>query len=84
MLLEPAAEALGLASMAEHQDVDTVGGLVLKQLGRQPRAGDEVVIERYRVVVLAARGFRITQLHFHPRPEPTAEDEAAPSAPDQA
>lgn len=84
MLLEPAAEALALASMAEHQDVDTVGGLVLKLLGRQPRTGDAVVIERYRVVVLAAKGFRITQLHFQPRPddEDAAEEgEARPVAP---
>jgi len=69
MLLEPAAESLGLASIADHQDVDTVGGLVLKQLGRQPRTGDAVKIERYRVVVLAAKGFRITQLHFQPLPD---------------
>ena len=75
MLLEPAAEALGLASIADHQDVDTVGGLVLKQLGRQPRTGDAVVIERYRVVVLAAKGFRITQLHFQPLPEEGASDD---------
>lgn len=75
MLLEPAAEALGLASIADHQDVDTVGGLVLKQLGRQPRTGDAVMIERYRVVVLAAKGFRITQLHFQPRPDEEAADE---------
>lgn len=75
MLLEPAAEALGLASIADHQDVDTVGGLVLKELGRQPRTGDAVVIERYRVVVLAAKGFRITQLHFQPLPEEGASDD---------
>jgi CBS domain containing-hemolysin-like protein len=78
MLLEPAAEALGLASIADHQDVDTVGGLVLKQLGRQPRMGDTVIIDRYRVVVLSAKGFRITQLHFQLLPdEETADDEDA-------
>jgi CBS domain containing-hemolysin-like protein len=81
MLLEPAAEALGLASMAEHQDVDTVGGLVLKQLGRQPRTGDAVEIERYRVVVLAAKGFRITQLHFQPLPDEADEAEGHPTLP---
>lgn len=80
MLLEPAAEALALASIADHQDVDTVGGLVLKQLGRQPRTGDTVTIERYRVVVLAAKGFRITQLHFQPLPDEEAADEE-PSRP---
>lgn len=73
MLLESAAEALGLGSVAEHQDVDTVGGLVLKQLGRQPRTNDEVVLEGYRVVVLSAKGFRITQLQFCPRPDDVSE-----------
>lgn len=81
MLLEPAAEALSLASMAEHQDVDTVGGLVLKLLGRQPRTGDAVTIEGYRVVVLAAKGFRITQLHFQPLPDEDAADDRPPLSP---
>jgi CBS domain containing-hemolysin-like protein len=77
MLLESAAEVLGLVSIDEHQDVDTLGGLVLKQLGRQPRTGDEVVIERYQVKVLAAKGFRITQLELRPVPD----DAIDPSAP---
>jgi CBS domain containing-hemolysin-like protein len=83
MLLEAAAEALALASIADHQDVDTVGGLVLKQLGRQPRTGDTVTIERYRVVVLAAKGFRITQLHFQPLPDEEEADEEAPRSSSQ-
>jgi CBS domain containing-hemolysin-like protein len=83
MLLEPAAEALALASIADHQDVDTVGGLVLKQLGRLPRTGDTVTIERYRVVVLAAKGFRITQLHFQPLPDEEEADEEAPRSSSQ-
>lgn len=77
LLLESAAEALALGSMDEHQDVDTVGGLVLKQLGRQPRMNDEVTIEGYRVVVLAAKGFRITQLRFYTIPD-EAPDTSAP------
>lgn len=81
MLLEPAAEALGLASMAEHQDVDTVGGLVLKLLGRQPRMGDAVTIEGYRVVVLSAKGFRITHLHFQPLAEDEGDEVGPPRSP---
>jgi CBS domain containing-hemolysin-like protein len=83
MLLAPAGEALGLGELDEHQDVDTVGGLVLKLLGRQPKAGDEVDLDGYQVIVEAAQGFRITSLLFSRRAEP--EDEAeAPSPAAQA
>ena len=70
MLLTPAGEALGLAELDEHQDIDTIGGLVLKLLGRQPKVGDEVDIEEYRATVEGARGFRIVSLLFARRPEP--------------
>ncbi len=73
MLLAPAGEALDLHSIEEHQDVDTVGGLVLKLLGRQPRVGDVVEIDGYRVRVEEARGFRITMLHFSRPDEPPPE-----------
>lgn len=78
MLLSPAGEALDLRSVEEHPDVDTVGGLVLKLLGRQPRIGDEVTVDGYRVRVEEARGFRITTLLFSRVPE--AEDSPPPSA----
>lgn len=68
MLLEPAGEALGLGELDEHQDVDTVGGLILKLLGRQPKAGDEVELDEYKVTVESAQGFRITSLLFKRRP----------------
>jgi CBS domain containing-hemolysin-like protein len=69
MLLAPAGEALGLAELDEHQDIDTIGGLVLKLLGRQPKVGDEVDIEEYRATVEGARGFRIISLLFARRPD---------------
>jgi CBS domain containing-hemolysin-like protein len=78
MLLEPAAEALGLEGI-DDEDVDTIGGLVLTQLGRQPRAGDELDLQRWRVVVEGAKGFRITSLLVRPREsEPISIDESAP------
>ncbi len=80
MLLSPAGEALDLRSVEEHQDVDTVGGLVLKLLGRQPRIGDEVMIDGYRVRVEEARGFRITMLLFSRVPEAQEEPPAATAA----
>jgi CBS domain containing-hemolysin-like protein len=75
VLLERAAEVLGLPEIADHEDVDTIGGLVLKLLGRQPRAGDVVDLEGYKAAVESAKGFRIVSLLFTPPPpeEPPAE-----------
>jgi CBS domain containing-hemolysin-like protein len=75
MLLEPAAEALGIDGI-DDEDVDTIGGLVLTHLGRQPRAGDEIDVQRWHVVVEGAKGFRITSLLWQPREsEPISIDE---------
>jgi CBS domain containing-hemolysin-like protein len=73
VLLDVAGEALGLETIAEHEDVDTIGGLVLKMLGRQPRVGDEVEIEDYKATVEAATGFRISSVRFRRRPPPSTE-----------
>jgi CBS domain containing-hemolysin-like protein len=81
MLLAPAGEALGLGELDEHQDVDTVGGLVLKLLGRQPKVGDEVDVDGYHVQVEGAQGFRITSLLFTRRPEPEREREEEEPSP---
>ncbi len=81
ILLAEAAEALGLRDLSEHEDIDTVGGLVLKQLERQPAVGDEVTIGDYRVTVEEAEGFRITRLRCVKRQStvpPEAEGEADP------
>jgi magnesium and cobalt exporter, CNNM family len=43
-------------------DVDTVGGLVVEQLGRLAEAGDTVDIGNYRLVVEEVEGVRITRL----------------------
>jgi CBS domain containing-hemolysin-like protein len=40
----------------EHEDVDSVSGLVLASLGRPPAVGDVVVYERVRLEVTATRG----------------------------
>jgi len=73
MLLAPAGEALGLEELDDHQDIDTIGGLVLKLLGRQPKVGDEVEIQDYKATVEGARGFRIVSLLFARRPEGSEE-----------
>jgi CBS domain containing-hemolysin-like protein len=72
-LLDVAGAALGLETLAEHEDVDTIGGLVLKLLGRQPRVGDEVEIEDYVATVEGATGFRISTIRFRRRNPPATE-----------
>src|SRR6185503_16245797 len=69
LLLEAAGEALGLGNLDDHQDVDTIGGLVLKALARQPARGDRVDIGDWTAVVEGAQGFRILSLTFVPRPK---------------
>ncbi len=76
MLLADAADLLGLRDLAAHEDTDTVGGLVLKLLGREPVAGDEVELGDHVATVREAQGFRITKLHCSPKPQEPAAAEA--------
>jgi CBS domain containing-hemolysin-like protein len=46
----------------EESDVRTVGGLVLKELGRIPIEGDQVTLGPYRVVVSEMDNLRITRV----------------------
>jgi CBS domain containing-hemolysin-like protein len=66
VMLETAAEALGLDDSLEQHDVDTIGGLILKMVARQPVKGDVIELGAYRVEVEGAKGFRITSLLFRP------------------
>ena len=75
-LLEVAGRALELREDDVPQDVDTIGGLVVKRLARQPARGDTVEIGGWLATVDGAQGFRITSLTFRPI-EP---GEAAPDA----
>lgn len=75
VLLGNAAEILATPALVEHEDVDTLGGLVAKKLGRMPRAGDEVDVGEYLAIVESAKGFRVLSLILRPKPE-----EAAPPA----
>jgi len=72
LLLEKAGEALGLKEPLEEEGVDTIGGLVLKRLGRQPAVGDAVRVDGFQAVVEEASGFRITRLRFEPAPPETS------------
>lgn len=78
VLLETAAEAIGLEELLEHQDVDTIGGLILKILARQPAKGDRIELGGYEVEVEGAKGFRIISLLFRPSLPRLAASDASP------
>lgn len=53
--------------------VDTIGGFVVKRLGRQPAPGDHIELGGYRLVVEEVSGFKIVRLRFDPcAPAPSA------------
>ncbi len=52
---------------AEH--VDSVNGYLTQQLGRWPKAGDEVIIENYLAKVLTVQRNRVSQVLLTPLPE---------------
>lgn len=82
LLLDQVGEALKLREeLARETDVDTIGGVVLKRLGRQPTAGDQVEVGPYRAVVEEARGFKIARLRFEPLPPRPADPEGAAASP---
>jgi CBS domain containing-hemolysin-like protein len=60
-------EALG--SEFESEDFDTIGGLVLGNLGRVPKAGDEVRLDGYVLRVDEVDGPRIAQVVARELPE---------------
>lgn len=55
-----------LGHQFEREDVDTVGGLVLAQLGRVPRAGDEFVLDGWRFVAELVIRRRVRRVSVYP------------------
>lgn len=62
--LDDLSEALG--SPVTHPDVTTVGGLVYSELGRVPRAGDELRLDRLRIVVERVDRRRVARVRVEP------------------
>jgi CBS domain containing-hemolysin-like protein len=58
--LDDLSQALGCPF--EHREVSTVGGLVYFVLGRVPRAGDELTLDGYKVVVERVDRRRVTRV----------------------
>lgn len=62
--LEEAAERFGFTYPPDDA-INTVGGYVLKLLGRVPKEGETVTMGRHRVEVMEMDGLRVAQLRFH-------------------
>jgi magnesium and cobalt transporter len=71
LLIGEANDRLGLA--VADQENDTIGGHVVKRLGRMPRPGDAVELEKYRVTVREVKAHSISWLHLTPMPAPKAD-----------
>jgi len=56
----------------DEEDCDTVGGLVIRHLGRLPKRGEVVIIDGLRFQVLRADSRRVHTLLVDPAPEPEA------------
>ena len=63
--LNDLSQALGRSF--EHPDISTVGGLIYSVLGRVPRAGEELVLDGFRVVVERVDRRRVTRVSFEPQ-----------------
>jgi CBS domain containing-hemolysin-like protein len=73
MRLEDVGAAIGID--LEHEEVDTVGGLVLALLGRPPRLGDAVEYLRVRFEVTAVQGRGVGEMIVVP-PAAAADEDA--------
>jgi CBS domain containing-hemolysin-like protein len=53
-------------AMGDHgHDVDTIGGLVMAELGRRPSEGDEIELGAVRLRVMAVERLTITRVSVH-------------------
>jgi putative hemolysin len=57
----------------------TLGGYLMAQLGRLPRAGDEIDCEGYRLGIVEVEGRRAARIRITPPPEPVTPPNSVPS-----
>ena len=60
--LDELSETLGVEIQSE--EVGTVGGLIMERLGRVPRAGEQLIIDGFRVVVEQVRRRQVLRVYF--------------------
>jgi len=65
-LVADVSDRLGV-KLPDHADVSTLGGLVTAEMGRIPRAGDQIALAGYDLKVLEIRGRRVTKILTTPR-----------------
>lgn len=70
--VEEAGEALGVA--LEHDEVDSVSGLILMLLGRPPHVGDVVTYDHVRFEVVAVEGLGVDECIAEVIEPPSADD----------
>ena len=51
-----------MSTAIDHDDVDTVGGLVYSSLGKMPEVGDQVSLDGLTIEVISLFGRRINKL----------------------
>jgi CBS domain containing-hemolysin-like protein len=56
----------------EIEDVDTVGGYIIKELGRFPRAGDKIQVNGYLLRVMTVNQKRVGQVLISPATQDVA------------
>lgn len=76
VILDDIADRLGIEFDEEGSGNNTIGGYIFSQLERIPKAGDTVVIGRWKFTVLRMEGFRIIRVAA----APAAPEEIAPEA----
>ena len=60
--LDELSETLGVD--IESEEVGTVGGLIMERLGRVPRAGEQLEIDGFRVIVEQVRRRQVLRVYF--------------------
>ena len=79
--LDDLAHRLQIEWDVENGEVTTIGGYLMAQLGRIPRAGDLWPIDEYEIRVEEMQGPRVVRVRIQPRSRPVAGPPTAGSAP---
>jgi magnesium and cobalt exporter, CNNM family len=66
-----------LGGSFEHPEVSTVGGLIYSVLGRVPRAGEELTLDGFRVIVERVDRRRVTRVYFERQNHPADAEKPA-------
>lgn len=74
------AQTFGLTRHLTDLGVSTLGGVVMAQLGRVPRAGDRITLGNLTLEVLSMRGRRVDAIMLRLVPAPDADSHPQPGA----